>query len=229
MGFYNLNPEQMRELQSPDPGKLLRRDGSNIASVLGQMSSHSPEIKKRVESYLGTVVPGVVGVQAKNIGPKETLEFRQKIAGSPSPWHFYPSNMSDGTLRALGVLVAIFQSTNGTKVPLVAIEEPEVALHPAAAGVLRDSLRAATRSTQLLVTSHSPDLLDDSSFEPESLLAVAASDGATTIGRLDDAGLKALKSHLYTAGELLRMDQLKPTPDALFQAERSPSLFENQG
>jgi len=35
---------------------------------------------------------------------------------------------------------------------LVAIEEPEIALHPAAAEVLRDSLRAATRTTQLLVT-----------------------------------------------------------------------------
>ena len=28
MGFYNLNPEQIRELQSPDPGDLLKHDGA---------------------------------------------------------------------------------------------------------------------------------------------------------------------------------------------------------
>ena len=41
------------------------------------------------------------------------------------------------------------------------IEEPELALHPAAAGVLIDSLREAADTAQVLVTSHSPDLLDD--------------------------------------------------------------------
>ncbi|MCY4056833.1 MAG: ATPase, partial [Gammaproteobacteria bacterium] len=56
MGFYNLNPEAIRELQSPDPGDLLKRDGSNIASVLANLGSRSPEIKKRVEEYLGKVV-----------------------------------------------------------------------------------------------------------------------------------------------------------------------------
>lgn len=73
--------------------------------------------------------------------------------------------MSDGTLRALGILAAIFQGSNGTRVPLVAIEEPEVALHPAAAGVLLDGLRETSQFTQLLVTSHSPDVLDDESID----------------------------------------------------------------
>ena len=63
--------------------------------------------------------------------------------------------MSDGTLRALGVLVALFQNANtdtGTR-HLVGIEEPESALHPAAAGVLRDSLEDATAYAQILVTA----------------------------------------------------------------------------
>lgn len=34
MGFYSLNPDRIRDLQFPDPGDLLARDGSNIASVL---------------------------------------------------------------------------------------------------------------------------------------------------------------------------------------------------
>jgi hypothetical protein len=34
--------------------------------------------------------------------------------------------------------------------------------------------------------------------------------GHTYIGEVDAFGKKAMKEHLYTAGELLRMDQLRP-------------------
>jgi predicted ATPase len=215
MGFYNLNPDEIRDLQPPDAGELLARDGSNIASVLGQLESRSPEMKRRVEEYLGKVVPGVQGVAAKAIGSKETLEFHQQVEGSKKPWRFLAANMSDGTLRALGILVALFQSSNGhrPKVPLVGIEEPEVALHPAAAGVLLDALRDASQRTQILVTSHSPDLLDDEQIPGESILAVIAERGLTRIGALDEVGRSALRDRLYTPGELLRLNQLTPDPE----------------
>jgi hypothetical protein len=88
------------------------------------------------------------------------------------------------------------------------------ALHPAAAaGVLLDALNEASRSTQILVTSHSPDLLEND-LPPESILAVTLSDGATRIGPLDEVGGSALRDHLYTPGELLRMNQLTPAPPA---------------
>lgn len=212
MGFYNLNPDQIRDLQPPDAGELLARDGGNLASVLGQLESRSPEMKRRVEEYLAKVVPGVQGVAAMAIGSKETLEFRQQSGGSKKPWRFLAANMSDGTLRALGILVALFQSTNGhrPRVPLVGIEEPEVALHPAAAGVLLDALRDASQRTQVLVTSHSPELLDDEHIPGEAILAVMAERGLTRIGPLDEVGWSALRDRLYTPGELLRLNQLTP-------------------
>jgi predicted ATPase len=214
MGFYNLNPDRIRDLQSPDMGELLSRDGGNIASVLGQLGAHSPGTKHRIEEYLSRVVSGVSGVDAKSIGPKETLEFRQQVAKSTSSWKFLASNMSDGTLRALGVLVALFQSANGQtkQVPLVGIEEPEVALHPAAAGVLLDALREGSESTQVLVTSHSPELLDDHRIPSDSILAVIGDQGLTRIGPLDEVGVSALRDRLYTPGELLRLNQLTPDP-----------------
>lgn len=216
MGFYNLNPDRIRDLQSPDAGELLARDGSNLASVIGKLALNDTT-KKRIEEYLAKVVPGVHGVDAKVIGPKETLEFRQSVAGSHDPWRFLAANMSDGTLRALGILVALFQSDNGMakRVPLVGIEEPEVALHPAAAGVLLDSLREASRKTQIIVTSHSPDLLDDASLDTDSILAVVAEKGTTKIGPIDEAGRSALRDRLYTAGELLRLNQLTPDPQSI--------------
>lgn len=162
-----------------------------------------------------SVVPGIRGVRSFAVGPKETLEFRQLTRGASEPWTFFASNMSDGTLRALGVLVALFQTdSSGRRRPLVAIEEPELALHPAAAGVLLDSLRDAATQTQVLVTSHSPDLLDDEELPSESVLAVVASDGVTRVGPLDEAGRTAMLDRLYTAGELLRLDQHLPALEA---------------
>lgn len=234
MGFYNLSPKEIREPQPPDAGELLLRDGRNIASVLAQLNSNNPALKHRIEEYLERIVPGVRGVDVKAIGNRETLEFCQVVAGSKEPWRFFASNMSDGTLRVLGILVALFQSGNSAvhKVPLVGIEEPEMALHPGAAGVLLDSLRDASQGTQVLVTSHSPDLLDDDKIDMDSILAVSAANGITSLGPIDKAGRSALSDRLYTAGELLRLNQLEPDSEACREAENQQLSFlddENTG
>ena len=104
MGFYNLNPDRIRDLQPPDPGELLARDGSNLASVLSRLAKEDHKTKQRIEEYLAKVVSGIRGVEVKAIGRKETLEFRQTVAGMGHPWRFLAANMSDGTLRALGIL-----------------------------------------------------------------------------------------------------------------------------
>ena len=215
-GFYNLNPDAIRDLQPPDPGDLLLRDGSNVASVLSNLAVHSPDFKTRIDEYLGKVVPGITKVSPRLIGPRETLEFLQEVRGAKHPWRFLASNMSDGTLRAFAVLLALFQGAgNGGSAPgLVGIEEPEIALHPAAAGVLVDALRDATEHVQVLVTSHSPDLLDNHDIPDESILAVVAEHGETKIGFLDEVSRSVLHDRLFTAGELLRTDQLRPDPDS---------------
>lgn len=131
-------------------------------------------------------------------------------------------NMSDGTLRCLGVLVALLQS-NSRPPTLVGIEEPEVALHPAAVGILIDAIRDAAMSTQVLVTSHSSELLDRDDLDDDVILAVSSDQGVTTVGPVNDASREALRSRLFTAGELLRMNQLSPSPAAAV-ASRSDQL-----
>jgi predicted ATPase len=207
MGFYNLNPETMKELQGPDAGELLRRDGSNIASVIARLGANK---KLRIREYLTTVVPDITSVDRVALGPRETIEFKQRVKGAEHPWRFYAASMSDGTLRVLGALVAVTQlAERDNPVKLVGIEEPETALHPAAAGALMDSLREAAATTQVLVTSHSPDLLDHLDAETDTLLAVQSREGQTEIGPVDEASRQAIDEHLYSAGELLRMDQLQ--------------------
>jgi len=224
MGFYNLNPDEIREPQPPDPGEVLKRDGSNLASVLG-MLERDGDIERIVE-LLSKVVPGITNIDVKHVGKKETLEFRQLVGTNRDPWRFLAENMSDGTLRALGVLTALFQSSreDGAGVPLVGIEEPETAVHPGAAAVLRDGIRMAAEKTQVIVTSHSPDLLDDKEIAADNIMAVISRGGETRIGPLDEAGKQAIREKLYTAGELLRLDQVEP--DEVFLNQTPASQLE---
>ena len=214
MGFYNLNPDKIRDLQAPDPGDVLLRDGSNLTSVFTKLS---PIVKKDTEEYLSTVVPGIHTVDVKGFGPKETLEFRQDVAGDTHRWRFLANNMSDGTLRVLGILVALFQGDNNAqkRVTLVGIEEPETALHPGAVAVLLDGLRDAAHRTQVIITTHSPELLDDKHLDVNSILAVEAHDGDTVIAPVDEASRSVVQDRLFTIGELLRSNQLQPDPAAL--------------
>jgi hypothetical protein len=118
--------------------------------------------------------------------------------------------MSDGTLRALGVLVALFQppASDGRAVRLVGIEEPETALHPGAASALRSALFEASGHTQVIVTSHSPDLLDDKQISADAIISVTSRDGETILGPVDEASRSVIRDHLFTVGELLRLNQI---------------------
>lgn len=209
MEVYNLNPESIRNLQKPDAGELLRREGGNAASVFEKLPLAA---RDKINSYLKRIVPGVSEAETKLLGSLETLEFRQLIKGQKHSWRFLASSMSDGTLRAFGVLLALFQplTRNEVSLPLVGLEEPETALHPGAAGILLAALREASRAAQIIVTSHSPDLLDDEDIPTESILAVENREGTTYVGSIDSAGRTLLKQKLFTPGELLRLNQLAP-------------------
>ncbi len=216
MGFYNLNPDVIRELQPTDPGEVLQRDGRNLASVLDRMARERSPTRNRIIEFLCRIVPGLDDFAVKHFGSKGTLEFKQVAGTVKTRWRFLAESMSDGTLRALGVLTALLQSgSNGDRrVPLVGIEEPELALHPGAAGILRDALRTASRTAQVIVTSHSPDLLDDKEILDEHLLAVVNRNGETLIGPPDASDRASMRDRLYTAGELLRMSPLEPDEKA---------------
>lgn len=226
MGFYNLNPKLIRELQKPQDGRLLKPSGENIVSVIGHLERVAPDTLRIIQEYLQTVVPTVHGVVRVPIGPMETLEFKQDTAGAKYPWRFQAQNMSDGTLRALGVLTALFQGNQDSAPSVVGIEEPETALHPAASAALREALQRASERTQVIVTSHSPDLLDHPSLTADSLLAVVSRAGETRIASLDQASRTALSDHLFSAGELLRLNQLAPDPSMLAaEDQRQTDLF----
>ncbi len=113
------------------------------------------------------------------------------------------------------------------EIPIIGIEEPEVAVHPHALGILLDALLDASQHRQIVITSHSPDLLDRPGLEPESLLAVSIQHGATVVTPIDVSLREAMHKHLCTAGELLRQNQIQPDPSELKVAKgRQSNLFE---
>lgn len=211
---FSPSPDSMRLPQTPDPGDTLHRDASNIASVIGRLEAESPAVKERIQDYLSSIVPGIHSVRREAAGAWETLSFQQDVKGARHAWQFPATSVSDGTLRSLAILTAMLDTAGESPSP-IGIEEPETALHPAAAGVLLDSIRDAAESRQIIVTSHSPDLLDSESIQPDELLAVRSVQGTTLVNRPDAAAQVALRENLFTAGDLLRTDQLQPeTSDA---------------
>ena len=228
MGFYNINPAEIRELQPHDRGVILSRSGRNLSSVVKRLRDESPKSLERVEDYLRRIVPGIEGVEHRQLGPWETVEFRQEVQGQKHPWRFYAAAMSDGTLRSLGVLTALFQFAGRERgpVPLVAIEEPESTVHPAAAATIMDAIREASKRGQIIATTHSPDLLDNGGLDPEQLIAVTKTGGKTLLAPVDAASISAIRDDLYTPGELLRQNQLHPTSKTQDVPLRQSELFE---
>lgn len=229
MTFHNLNPEAMKLPQRPAPGALLLHDGRNLASVIKQLDQAS---RDRVLDYLRAIGVPLTRIEHKQAGALETIEVaqEQQVPEGKRNSTFDAIALSDGTIRAMGILVSLLSAGPGAKdgPTLIGIEEPETALHPAAAGALMDALTEGATRAQILTTCHSPDLLDHPSVTPKMIRPVLLENGRTRVGVLSQPKANLLQEHLSTAGELLRLDQLEPDPDDLRrQEEAKDTLFEN--
>ncbi|HUP62738.1 MAG TPA: ATP-binding protein [Thermoanaerobaculia bacterium] len=223
MRVYAIEPGKLREMQEPDSGTTLKSDGSNATSVLKEIERQSEIEFRRISEILGTIVPNTTDVQVRKHGKNLSLEFTQEW-GEKKRLKFEAFSMSDGTLRAIGLLAAVFQRPTPS---LIAIEEPEATIHPGALGSILDLLRHASKHMQVVITTHSPELLDAKWITDRHLRVVEWTEGATRIRPVSDATREAIHSHLMGAGELLRASALEPAP--LFDeapGARQTSLFE---
>lgn len=211
MLFYSINPDEIRVPQAHDAGETLVRSGKNLASVLRRLEKGDRAALERIEEYVRHIVPGVEGFESRMLGPTETIEFRQTVSNNKHAWRFYASAMSDGTLRSVGNLVALFQpGSNGELPTLVGIEEPESTIHPGAAAVVVDALIESSKRRQVIATTHSPELLDSEAIEIDSIRVVRNVAGETTISRCDRSSRRMVRERLFTAGELMRSGQIEP-------------------
>ena len=142
MRFYSFALDVLRQPSRPLEGAILDRRGEHLGNVLGALEEDRPAYKERLDAYLRAVVPDAVGIDRWFDTSFVTVKLRFMTGAGGRDIAFGPHAMSDGTIRAAAVLAALFQSAvlDG-RIPLVGIEEPEIALHPAAAGVLFDAKR----------------------------------------------------------------------------------------
>ena len=117
---------------------------------------------------------------------------------------FAATSLSDGTLRLLLLLTVLLDPTP----PLVCIDEPEAGLHPDAIRDVAELLVDASTRTQVIVTTHSPALIDAITDQPEAVAVCERDfDGFTQIRRLQGAKLTEWLER-YTLGELWQKGEI---------------------
>lgn len=211
MRFYSFALDTLRAPARPSEGAILGSRGEHLADVIAALAAADSGSKQRIDAYLNAVVPGIDAIYSYSVGGYVTVAFRARAGTPPEEIEFGSAVVSDGTVRAAGVLAALFQlAAADGRIPLIGLEEPELALHPAAAGVLFDALTEASERLQVIVTSQSPDLLDRDDLDMSCVRAVSMVDGLTVIGEVDQASRQIVRDKLYTLGELMRGDQISP-------------------
>lgn len=226
MRVYSIQPAKLREMQDPDSGVALKPDGSNAASVLQELlrGEGAAATRHEINHILESIVPATNSVSPKKHGNKLSMSFAQEW-GDKKKLTFDAFNMSDGTLRSLGLIMAVFQKPSPS---LLVIEEPEATIHPGALGAVLDLIRKATKSMQVVVTTHSPELLDAKWITDANLRIVSWQEGASHLLRPSEATREAMRQHLMGAGELMRSNALHA--EDLFTSDndlRHGNLFES--
>jgi predicted ATPase len=217
ISFHTPEPQTMRELELRASGNTLGERGERLGEVLGELAESHPAVKSRIDDYLGAIAPGALGMDQRVLDTHSTVQLRMLEEASGSERQFNPGSISDGTLRAAGLLAALFQPDSLTgEVSLVCVDEPELGLHPTATGVLFDALTEAAEHVQVIAATQSADLLDRKDFDPDWALLVAMENGATKISPVDEGTREVVARRLATLGEELRSNQLTPRPVPAF-------------
>jgi len=172
--FFYFEPRE--RMRASNPVKEVRHVGlmgENLAAFLNTLKALDPEQFRSIERALRILIPSVKGIIA-NVNNLGEVELQLLEGTTPVPARL----ISEGTLRLLGLL-----SLEGAKEPpaLVGFEEPENGIHPRRIKAVAELLktRASSGATQLIVTTHSPILLDQ--LPAENLYVCTKEGDQTTI------------------------------------------------
>jgi predicted ATPase len=202
MAIYSIFPDTLRAPQKYNPVKPMDRHGSNWASILKDQpeASWKPELVSALQKLTGDTED----IQVYQAASYLVVQFRHSSPNRKPKW-FDATQESDGTLRVAGIVTALLQDP---PVPVIGIEEPELTVHPGAIPLLYDFLKQASRHSQVLVTTHSPELLDR--MEAEDVRVVLRGHEGTTVAPMASEQREAVRTGLLTLGEVLRTEGIQP-------------------
>jgi predicted ATPase len=194
---FGPNAALRREQSTHGRSDLLSDGGENVVLVLSKI--HSRGTKGELLSSLRKLYEGIDDI-GFSIDGGNVLLFLEESGRRLIP----ATRLSDGTLRYLCLLAVLLHPDPP---PLVAIEEPELGLHPDVIPHIAELLVRASDRTQLVVTTHSRMLIEALSDDPSSVLVCEKNDGQSRITRLDSTQLTEWLK-LYSLGALWSMGEI---------------------
>jgi predicted ATPase len=206
--FSAIYPNVLRSPSRPDTDKILKEDCANWASVLKAMRHRKigEQMLGRITEYMRHVLPGLEHVSVKLIGGYLVPQFLVKDTPMATAHHFDPVQLSDGTLRLFAILLTLYQTPHPE---FLALEEPELTIHPGLIGLLAEAFNEISERTQLLVTTHSPHMLDY--FDPDQIRVVDMKEGETSVSKIRHSQVEAVRKKLMTLSEVMTLDGLRPS------------------
>jgi len=179
--------------------EFLEDGGSNLALVLLDMQYDGS--LGRIKEYLPRFCEQFEEVRAGLDGGIARIGIKEQRLSDPTP----AVRLSDGTLKFLCLLAILLHPKPPS---LICIEEPELGLHPDALRLVAEALVEASRCTQLIVTTHSVDLINALSDQPEAVVVCERDvDNGTTFKRLNRDDLEVWLQR-YKLGELWRKGEI---------------------
>ena len=185
ISIFDFDPKLPKQSVQITGRQELEEDGSNLALVL-QNILRSRQQKRLLTNIVRDLLPFVEKFSVQSVADRSVYfslhdSYGKSHSGIPAAF------MSDGTINVLAIVCAAFFDESST----IVIEEPERNLHPVLISKIVALLRDAATSKQVLLTTHSPEIIKHSGLD--SLLFVTrGKDGFTRISRpADSESIKA--------------------------------------
>jgi predicted ATPase len=180
-----------------EANRFLYPDAGNLAAMLYLFRERHAAAYRRIAATVRQMIPDF---DAFSVEPSKLNETQILLNWTHKgrPYEFGPHQLSDGSLRFIALTTLLLQPEE--KLPLlIALDEPELGLHPAALEVMAGMAKATSQHSQVLFATQSSVFLDH--FEPENVVVVNSKGGMSEFQRLDAAKLEAWRNQ-YTLGEL---------------------------
>jgi hypothetical protein len=201
---YSVPPMILRDAQPKSPASPMDGRGKDWPSALDRLLKGP--LGGMLIVALNRLTGDIADVEVESQGSKQVVRFLHREPETTEGGRWATADQeSDGTLRAAALLTALAQDPAPS---LIAIEEPELAIHPGALSIVYDFIQSAQRRTQVLITTHSPDLLDH--FEAELLRVVYREGDTTRIAGMDEDQRRAVREKLTTLGNVIRHEGMRP-------------------
>lgn len=204
--FSSIYPNTLRQPAHPDTDLVLKENGANWSSILRHLrkTARGRQALDQIKEMMQVVMPQLEDISTQAVGG--FIHPRFKVREANGKVHYFdPSQISDGTLRILGILLALYNTPHPS---LMVIEEPEQTVNPALLALLVDAFRESSERTQLFITSHSPHLVD--LFPAEAIRVVDMRDGQTRVSPIRASQQAAIKEHLLSVEQIMSADGLLP-------------------